>query len=329
MSEKKKGLSKDERKKKKFAYMSQFQGYLEEYSKLLVVQADNVSSAQMQQIRKALRGKAVVLMGKNTLMKRALTDYKEDVDKKFNNPQNAQKLEPLHQLLKYNVGTIFTNAPLSEVRDIIDNHKVGAPARQGSISPVRVVVPAGNTGMEPVKTNFFQALNIPTKITRGTVEIIADHLLLEVGQKVGNSEAVLLQMLNIMPFSYGLKIEQVYEDGSFYSPDILNIKEEDILAKFSQGIANVAALSLEVGIPNEASIPHSIANGFKNLLSIAVATEYTFKEAEEIKGFLKDPSKFAVAAPTQSSNAPAKVEEKAPVKEESEEEEDIGFGGLF
>jgi len=309
--------------------MSQFQGYLEEYSKLLVVQADNVSSAQMQQIRKALRGKAVVLMGKNTLMKRALTDYKEDVDKKFNNPQNAQKLEPLHQLLKYNVGTIFTNSPLSEVRDIIDNHKVGAPARQGSISPVRVVVPAGNTGMEPVKTNFFQALNIPTKITRGTVEIIADHLLLEVGQKVGNSEAVLLQMLNIMPFSYGLKIEQVYEDGSFYSPDILNIKEEDILAKFSQGIANVAALSLEVGIPNEASIPHSIANGFKNLLSIAVATEYTFKEAEEIKGFLKDPSKFAVAAPTQSSNAPAKVEEKAPVKEESEEEEDIGFGGLF
>jgi len=330
MSEKKKGLSKAERKKKKFAYMSQFQGYLEEYSKMLIVQADNVSSAQMQQIRKALRGKAVIIMGKNTLMKRALTDYKEDVDKKFNNPQNAEKLEPLHTLLKFNVGVIFTNSTLSEVRDIIDGHKVGAPARQGSISPVRVIVPAGNTGMEPVKTNFFQALNIPTKITRGTVEIIADHLLLEVDQKVGNSEAVLLQMLGIMPFSYGLKIEQVYEDGSFYSPDILSIKEEDILSKFTQGVANVASLSLAIGLPNEASIPHTIVNSFKNLLAIAVATEYTFKEAEEIKGFLKDPSKFAVAAPTQSSssNAPAPVE-KAPVQEESESEEDIGFGGLF
>jgi large subunit ribosomal protein LP0 len=330
MSEKKKGLSKAERKKKKFAYMSQFQGYLEEYSKMLVVQADNVASSQMQNIRKALRGKAVVNMGKNTLMKRALTDYKEDVDKKFNNPTNAAKVWPLHGLLKGNVGVIFTNAPLTEIRDIIDANKVAAPARQGAISPVRVVVPAGNTGQEPTKTSFFQALNIPTKITRGTVEIIADHLLLEVDQKVGNSEAVLLQMLGIMPFSYGLKIESVYEDGAFYSPAILNIKEEDILEKFSQGISNVAALSLQVGLPNEASIPHTLANTFKDLLAIAVATDYTFKEAEDIKGFLADPSKFAVAAPVAVASTPAPTTEtKAPVKEESESEEDIGFGGLF
>lgn len=329
MSDKKKGLSKAERQKKKFAYMSQFQGYLEEYNKMLVVQADNVASSQMQAIRKALRGKAVINMGKNTLMKRALTDYKEDKDKKFNNPANAEKIWPLHSLLKGNVGLIFTNAPLSEIRDIVDQNKVGAPARQGAISPVRVVVPAGNTGQEPTKTSFFQALNIPTKITRGTVEIIADHLLLEPGQKVGGSEAVLLQMMNILPFSYGLKIEQVYEDGSFYSPAILDIKEEDILAKFQEGVANVASLSLEVGLPNEASIPHSIANVFKNLLSLAVATEYTFKEAEDVKGFLADPSKFAVAtsAPTTSTNAPTNSAPE-PVEEE-ESEEDIGFGGLF
>jgi large subunit ribosomal protein LP0 len=328
MSEKKKGLSKAERQKKKFAYMSQFQGYLEEYSKMLIVQADNVASSQMQAIRKALRGKAVVNMGKNTLMKRAMTDYKEDKEKKFNNAANAEKIWPLYQLLKGNVGIVFTNAPLSEVRDIIDANKVGAPARQGAISPVRVVVPAGNTGQEPTKTSFFQALNIPTKITRGTVEIIADHLLLEPGQKVGGSEAVLLQMMNILPFSYGLKLQQVYEDGSFYAPAILDIKEEDILAKFQEGVSNVASLSLEVGLPNEASIPHSIANVFKNLLAIAVATEYTFKEAEDIKGFLADPSKFAVAAPTPSASTTT-TSAPAPVEEEEESEEDIGFGGLF
>lgn len=330
MPEKKKGgLSKAERKKKKFAYMSQFQGYLEEYSKMLIVQADNVASSQMQNIRKALRGKAVVNMGKNTLMKRALTDYKEDKEKKFNNKENANKIWPLYNLLKGNVGVVFTNASLTEIRDIIDANKVGAPARQGAISPVRVVVPAGNTGQEPTKTSFFQALNIPTKITRGTVEIIADHLLLEPGQKVGNSEAVLLQMLNILPFSYGLKVEQVYEDGSFYAPAILDIKEEDLLAKFQEGVNNVAALSLQVGLPNEASIPHTLANCFKNLLAVAVATEYTFKEAEEVKGFLADPSKFAVAAPTVTETKTEKVEAKAEEKEEEESEEDIGFGGLF
>lgn len=330
MSEKKKGLSKAERKKKKFAYMSQFQGYLEEYSKMLIVHADNVASSQMQSIRKALRGKAVINMGKNTLMKRALTDYKEDKDKKFNNPANAEKVWGLYDHLKGNVGVVFTNAPLSEIRDIIDQNKVGAPARQGAISPVTVVVPAGNTGQEPTKTSFFQALNIPTKITRGTVEIIADHLLLVPGQKVGNSEAVLLQMMNILPFSYGLKIEQVYEDGSFYSPAVLDIKEEDILAKFQEGVSNIASLSLEVGLSNEASIPHSIANAFKNLLAIAVATEFTFPEAQDVKGFLADPSKFAVAAPTAvASSGATTTNTPAPVEEEEESEEDIGFGGLF
>jgi large subunit ribosomal protein LP0 len=135
-------------------------------------------------------------------------------------------------------------------------------------------------------------------------------------------------MMNIMPFSYGLKIEHVYEDGSFYSPAILDIKEEDILAKFSEGVANVASLSLEVGLPNEASIPHSIANVFKNLLALSVATEYTFKEAEDVKAFLADPSKFAVAAPVASSNTTTNSA-PAPVEEEEESEEEMGFGGLF
>jgi hypothetical protein len=30
-----------------------------------------------------------------------------------------------------------------------------------------VIVPGGNTGMGPEKTQFFQALNIQTKITKG------------------------------------------------------------------------------------------------------------------------------------------------------------------
>jgi large subunit ribosomal protein LP0 len=324
-------LSKAERKKKKAAFMSQFHSYVEDYSKLLIVQADNVASHQMQKIRKDLRGKAVVQMGKNTLIKKALRDYKEDKEGKFKNKENADKLWPLYDLLAGNVGLIFTNSPLSDVRDIINANKVGAPAKAGAISPVRVVVPAGNTGMEPTKTSFFQALNIPTKITRGTVEIIADHLLLEPGQKVGNSEAALCQMLNILPFAYGLKIEHIYEDGSFFEPAILDIKEEDILAKFQDGINNIASLSLAVGLPNEASIPHSIVNSFKDLLGVSVATEYTFKEAQEIKDYLKDPSKFAVATgpstTTTTTTTTTKVEDKAESEEESDG--DIGFGGLF
>merc|ERR1712045_824186 len=146
--------------------------------------------------------------------------------------------------------------------------------------------------------------------------------------KVGASEATLLNMLKISPFTYGLIVQKVYDQGSVFSPEILDITDDDIKNKFMAGVANVAAVCLEIGYPTIASAPHSIANGMKNLLAIAAVTDITFKEAEQLKAFLADPSAFAVAAPaadTAAAAAPA-----AAAKEESEEEDDDDMGfGLF
>merc|ERR1719234_755504 len=90
-----------------------------------------------------------------------------------------------------------------------------------------------------------------------------------------------------------------------------------------QGISNVASVCLQIGYPTVASVPHSIVNGFKNLLAVAAETDITFPEAESMKAYLADPSAFAVAAPAAAAEeAPAAKEE---VKEESEEESDSSF----
>ncbi|XP_055612689.1 60S acidic ribosomal protein P0 [Uranotaenia lowii] len=291
---------------------------LDEYPKCFIVGADNVGSRQMQTIRISLRGSAIVLMGKNTMMRKAIRGHLE-------NNHNLEKLLP-H--IRGNVGFVFTKGDLVEIRDKLTESKVRAPARAGAIAPLEVIIPAQNTGLGPEKTSFFQALSIPTKISKGTIEIINDVPILKPGDKVGASEATLLNMLNISPFSYGLQIEQVYDSGSIFSPNILDIKPEDLRAKFQAGVANLAAVSLEIGYPTLASVPHSIANGFRNLLAVAAVTEVEFKEAETVKEFIKDPSKFASAAPAAAAAAPTQAaaakEEK---KEESEsEDEDMGFG---
>lgn len=249
-----------------------------EYSKCFVVCADNVGSRQMQTIRGSLRGIGVVLMGKNTMMRKAIRGYLDS------NPQ----LEKLLPHIKGNIGFVFTKEDLTEVRDKLLESKVRAPARAGAIAPLPVVIPAQNTGLGPEKTSFFQALSIPTKISKGTIEIINDVPILKPGDKVGASEATLLNMLNISPFSYGLVVNQVYDSGSVFSPEILDIKPEDLRAKFQDGVANLAAVCLQVGYPTIASVPHSIANGFKNLLALAATTEVDFKEATAIKNYLKD-----------------------------------------
>ena len=60
-------------------YFEKLTTLLDEYPKCFIVGADNVGSKQMQEIRIALRGKAVVLMGKNTMMRKAIRGHLEQV----------------------------------------------------------------------------------------------------------------------------------------------------------------------------------------------------------------------------------------------------------
>lgn len=293
---------------------------LDEYPKCFIVGVDNVGSKQMQQIRHALRNEAVLLMGKNTMIRKAIRGHAE------NNPA----LEKLLPYIKENIGFVFTNGELVDIRDKILENRVKAPARAGALAPLDVMIPPQNTGLGPEKTSFFQALSIPTKISKGTIEILNEIHLIKKDDKVGASEATLLNMLGISPFTYGLVIRQVYDSGTVFSPEILDITPEDLRLKFLEGVRRVAAVSLVIGYPTLASVPHSIVNALKNLIAIAVETDIDFKEANTSKEYLKDPSKFAVAAaPAAKAASPAKDAKKKEEekKEESEEEdEDMGFG---
>jgi large subunit ribosomal protein LP0 len=302
---------------KKEEYFQKLKSYLEEYKSIFIVNVDNVGSNQMHQIRKSLRGDAKILMGKNTMVRRAIRILQTE------NP-DYEKLMPS---VRGNVGFVFTNSDLKTIRDRILTNRVKAPAKAGALAPIDVFVPAGNTGMEPGKTSFFQALGVPTKIARGTIEIINDVHLIKTGVRVGASEATLLNMLNISPFTYGLTVVQVYDNGTVFLPSVLDIEEESLIGHFLAGIKNIAAISLQIGYPTVASVPHSIINSYKNLLAISIATEYDFPGSEKIKAYLADPSAFAVAAApvAASSGAPAaKAEEKVEEKEDSDD--DMGFG---
>merc|ERR1712219_36265 len=135
-------------------------------------------------------------------------------------------LERLLPHIKQNVGFVFTKCELIEVRDLLLANKVKAPAKAGALAPLDVTVPAQNTGMGPEKTSFFQALNIPTKITKGTIEIVTDVKLIKIGDKVGMSDSTLLNMLGISPFTYGLIIKKVYDSGTVFDPAILDITDD-------------------------------------------------------------------------------------------------------
>ena len=278
-----------------------------------------VASQQMHEIRQSLRGTGVVLMGKNTMVRRAIRGFISEFP-------DYERLLPY---VKGNVGFVFTNGDLKDVRDRILANKVAAPARAGAVAPCDVYVPAGNTGMEPGKTSFFQALGVPTKIARGTIEITTDLKLVDAGNKVGASEATLLNMLNISPFTYGMGIAQVYDQGQVFAPNVLDIGDEQLLKAFASAVNTIATISLAINYPTLPSVIHSLVNSYKNVIAVALATEYSYPEIEELKDRIANPEAYATAAPvaTSTSTAPAaKVEEK---KEESEKEESEEDGMLY
>merc|ERR550514_52073 len=91
----------------------------------------------------------------------------------------------LADLCTLNVGLVFTNDDAKKVRDCLEKNKVKAQARAGAVAQKDVSLPAGPTGLEPTQTSFFQALGIPTKITKGAIEIISEVKLCVEGTKVG------------------------------------------------------------------------------------------------------------------------------------------------
>jgi len=314
----------------KVAYREKLLSLLKEYKKILVVGADNVGSNHFQRIRLDLRGDAVILMGKNTVVRKIL----RSVEKEF--PHHQQLLAKMYG----NLGFVFTNGDVHAIRKKIIDNKVGAPARVGSIAPCDVTLEPGPTGLDPGQTAFLQALNIPTMIVKGQIEIKNPVELIKEGNRVTPSQSALLVKLNLRPFKYGLTVKYVYDDGAFFESKVLDLKEEDILTSFQRGIKNIAAIGLRVGYPTIASIPHSVANAYKKIVGVSLATSYTFKGTEKIKKLLEDPEALAAAlasassAPAQGGAAPshvaAEVKEEAKAEAKKEEsEEEMGAGGLF
>lgn len=313
------------KKEKKNLYRQRLRELLKKYEKILLVTIDNVGANLIQQMRQKLRGQVVFLFGKNTVIRKTLRDHIEALNEAGNKAQ-AATYEAFLPQIRGNVGLVFTNGDLAQFKSDIEGYKQGAPARVGAIAPEDVFVPPGPTGMEPTQTQFLQSLNIASKIVKGQVEILQRIHLIKEGDRIGNSEAVLLDKLNIRPFSFAAKCKTVYDNGFVYSASLLELGPNDVLAQFSKGIQRVATVGLNLGIPSIATIPHYIGKIYKNILSVSVGTDYEFEGSKAIKEYLKDPSAFVVEAKPEEKAEEKPVEEAKP---EEPEEESASIGGLF
>jgi large subunit ribosomal protein LP0 len=272
-----------------------------------------------------------MIMGKNTLMKASLTALNTaptEEEDDFHSRGGADwakndNIDKILAQLKGNINIIFTNGDLAQVKKVLDEEVRPSPAKPGMIAPDDVSIPAGPTGLDPKLTSFFQNLQIQTKIVKGQVEIVAAKQVIFAGEKVSSTQAQLLEKLKIYPFSYKMEVSKVLQDGSLFDAKVLDLSAASIIAKFKNAAGVQASLSLGAGFPTSASAPHSLLNGFKNLVAASAASGFEFAQATALLEAAKNAPAAGAAAATGAAQA-------APVEEEKKEEvEAVDMGGLF
>eukprot|EP01118_Nematostelium_gracile_P006801 TRINITY_DN2195_c0_g1_i1.p1 TRINITY_DN2195_c0_g1~~TRINITY_DN2195_c0_g1_i1.p1 ORF type:complete len:307 (+),score=91.96 TRINITY_DN2195_c0_g1_i1:255-1175(+) len=295
---------------RKERYLEKFRRLLEEYPSIVFIDADNIGAEQLQAIRKELRALNYELkLGKNTLMKKAIRDYAED----------HPSISAILPLIERNVGLIFCKDDVTSIDSLLERNVGKLQVKVGMIAPSDVVVPAMITNLDPTITSFFASLNIATKITRGRVEIIFPVNILKKGDKVGLSQAKLLDQIQLEPFSAIVKPSHYYYQGNITSSNP-TVVPDSVWSTLQRGIQNVRALSIETGIPTAVTMRQIMMRAFQNVLVISKEIDYDMDKETAIRSFLN-------GVPEREPPRPHYDYHSAP--EDDEDGEDFGNFGLF
>ena len=298
------------------------QEFFKKYKNIVIADVKDISTDKIQKIRHEIisLGQTETLCGKTTVIQKSLQEMVEaskgDLPKHL--PKKAldefvEAMPGLHLLL------IFTNKDIAEISNITAKYVIEKQAKPGQLSPVEVIIPAGPTGMDSSQIDYFQALKIPTKVSRNQLEITTATKILHVGQKITLSEINLMKKFNIKPYRHQMKIKKLLLNGKCYGEEILKVTDDYMKTKLEQGIKNILGFSLASHVPTPASAPHIISNAFRNICALSLGTNV-----------LIDATKGMKEAPKKKEEKPKQEEKPKKVEKPPEDEEDdIDLGGLF
>lgn len=183
--------------------VEEIKSLLSKYNVLGVASLYKVRAQQLQEIRSKLEGIAHLKVYKNTLVRRALKELRDDpsIDKLWGYMQGSNVY-------------IFTNHNPFKLARILEKSKVKVPAKAGDIATEDIVVSAGNTGLPPGPIiSQLNAVGIPTRIESGSVWVVKDTVVARKGEVISESLASVLSKLGIKPIELGLTLKVVYDDG--------------------------------------------------------------------------------------------------------------------
>jgi len=284
---------------------------LDKYPVIAVADLQKVRSSQIQEIRKKLRGKAELVVAKNTILRKAAekaADGKAKVD------QFAQSITGSKVL-------IFTQMDPFELIIFLNKNKVRVPAKGGDLATSDILVPAGNTGLQPgpVISEFNEA-KVQTRIEGGSIFVAKDTVVAKKGEVIPVKIASLLSKLGMKPMEAGLSLSYAYDNGLLLGPNDLAFDLDQIRTEISSAARLAFGVAVEANIMLPQTAPVIISKAYRQAVAVSVAAEFFTKETANliIQKAYANMTALSSAISTvkpealapQQANAPAPAEQK-------------------
>ena len=235
--------------------------FIDSFNSIGIVGVTGIPSRQLQAMRRELHGSADVRMSRNTLTIRAL----EEVD---------DGVEELVDYVAGQVALIGTNDNPFGLYKQLEASKTPAPINAGEVAPNDIVIPEGDTGVDPGPfVGELQTVGAAARIMDGSIKVTEDSKVLEEGEVVDDDLANVLTELGIEPKEVGLDLKGVYSDGVLFEPDELAIDVDEYRADVESAAAAARNLSVNAAYPTASTAGTLLAKASGEAKSVALHAE--------------------------------------------------------
>lgn len=258
---------------RKVSLYENLQNLAKSYSVIALCRMTKVRSAQLMAIRKKFKNEIKILTIKNKVAQRAFEQIFNDV----------KGLEFLNKELEGQCALMFTNLSPFKLNLTFDKNKIFMAAKGGDIAPNELVIPAGNTGINPGPVlSEFKESNVPTKIDQGTIWVSKDTIVAKPGDVISQKLAALLSKLDVKPIEAGVSVNYAIAEGLEFKEKDLKIVVQDYVDELIKSFQEALSLSVEAVYFTKESIPLLLVKAKQHGLSLAVEAGYLSTESVQL-----------------------------------------------
>jgi len=238
--------------------VAEIKKHAKEYTLIGLVDMYGIPARQVQQIRRNLRGTAVIKVTRNTLIKHALEEIGGDT-------------KGLVRYISGHSAMIFTNDNPFRLYKQLEKTKTKMAAKPGETAPEDIVVQKGPTNFKPGPiVGELQQAGIPAAIEAGKVRIRETKTVVKKGAVISAKVADVLIKLDIRPMDVGLALQVAFHDGSIYEPSVLAIDETAILGQIQLAGMQAFNLSVNAAIPTKETMAPILTKAVREARGLAV-----------------------------------------------------------